>query len=208
MSSVSYENPPEATVHGHWLPDGHPGYPALIGGLWNGWAEPLVTAEVAKRLCEDQEKLRAELVDDAARAEVEELRFDEERNAIICRYDGEESVIEPRDVDGSEEQRFSVGLGWTWDVGEELPGSPTEAQRETVKRLREEGVEGGEFAFYSHVVRADGSHVFAVLVVDEERSRESDENPRGMTYKVPAARIIVAPDGGVAREEVNPDGAA
>lgn len=198
MSTVSYETPTQAHVRGGWMENGQ-SYPARIGGLWNGWAEPLVTAEVAQRICADQAKMLDGL-DEELRAEQEALRFDEEAHAVIVTGpDDFTATIEPHWNEEAGENLFALGLGWCWEVVEEdaLSG-PTEEQRAAVKRLKAEWNEPGEFATYSHTVRADGSHAFDVLVEDEGATAAE-----GVRCMVAALRIVVAKDGTVSREQVN-----
>lgn len=160
---ISYAQPQPATVRGDWLDEDHPGYPALIAGYWNGWAEPLLEAEQVTRLIADQRKLLDEL-DESSRAETLRLEWEDDEGStllVYCDAEGPEpSRITPNEIDGSD--RYSVGLGWTWDyeVTGEDPATPTEEMHESMRHLRDElGDKVG------HVLaEPDGSHVVGVLL--------------------------------------------
>jgi hypothetical protein len=212
---MHYAKPVEGIVRPIWLDEvaengdePAPGYPCLIAGYWNGWAEPLFDKETTLRVIADQEKMRSEL-DESSRADVQRLAFDEAADQVVVTFaegtdEEEEDRIDPVDADGKD--RWNLGLGWTWEgkVDGFDPMAPTDEQKGAVKELKArlgqgEGTSPLAVSWHSRLALPDGTHVFSISAdLGETNTYGEGEDAREIRVIRQVGGIKVAPDGSVA----------
>lgn len=195
---MNYEIPPVSVVHGDWLPEDHPGYPALITGRWNGFAVPSFDFATAKQVVADQVAMLGDNAIDAV--DIDVLSFVEGDRIKVTPAQWPDQVDEPFYIGPGANGRYVIDLGWCWydDITTD-PAAPSVAQLAVFRGLQSAGtLDGG--SSHGLTVLANGAHRFPVYgdLTTEHRVLVGTLSH----HRIQVGSITIDRDGNIEREDV------